>query len=236
MEHSKSLLYCTIRLLCVTQVDVDLITNTTTFYLACGSHDIVESFEKVYATILFVVAYILPLLIISINYIILGRFIMKRRSVVPIREVGTNDEKPGYHTGDDIPMQLPNAKAASTPGQGIPMSPFDRVGLQQPENCSNATLPDEQPVPKGPAEVGKKPETFVKKVSARVIKMLLILVVTFAISRAPYFIMFVREVSSSVSCVEWVQTLRGRWHVARGRGAPFSVGLSMDGMQINRVI
>ncbi|XP_072044761.1 QRFP-like peptide receptor [Amphiura filiformis] len=52
--------------------------NPNDTYLACGSHGIAEDFEKVYATILFVLAYLLPLLIISGNYLLIWLFIRRK--------------------------------------------------------------------------------------------------------------------------------------------------------------
>ncbi|XP_071825451.1 tachykinin-like peptides receptor 86C isoform X2 [Apostichopus japonicus] len=61
--------------------EVDIEMNSTvnvTSHRACGSHDIVESFEKVYATLLTLFIYILPLIFILCNYILIFRYIWKR--------------------------------------------------------------------------------------------------------------------------------------------------------------
>ena len=47
-------------------------------YLACGSHGIAKNFEKIYATLLFVTIYLLPLVIISGNYLSIWLFVRQK--------------------------------------------------------------------------------------------------------------------------------------------------------------
>ena len=116
--------------------------NPNETFLACGSHGIAENFEKVYAALLFVLIYLLPLVIISIDYLLIGLYIRRKAKEM-------------------------SAHMNNGPTTGV-------EGAEGRSGGGGSSL---------------------SKGKYRVLKMLVLLVFTFAVCWAPYFTIFVREVS-----------------------------------------
>ncbi|XP_006819311.2 G-protein coupled receptor 83-like [Saccoglossus kowalevskii] len=59
------------------------------FETSCGSHGIPDMFEEVYSICIFVIGYLIPLIIISVNYILIVRYIWKTSHALT-KEGGTS--------------------------------------------------------------------------------------------------------------------------------------------------
>ena len=57
-------------------------------YVSCGSHGIAANFETIYATIFVIVIYILPVLLICLNYTNIGRFLWQVGGAYVISTLG----------------------------------------------------------------------------------------------------------------------------------------------------
>lgn len=66
-------------------------------HLSCGSHDIPENFETIYASIILAISYVIPLLLISTNYFRLVAFLYRVSKI----NKGANPGQGGYTVNRD---------------------------------------------------------------------------------------------------------------------------------------